>query len=349
MLNRILLAAAVLAAPAVAQAVRTVPVGFEKKWGGVPFYHWASAAGRTMQVVDNSNTTPFAAIKQLSFRRHNATSSGTPGTADVEVTMSQANWGMLDTRFAEQEKARNAKVVCKMKQINLPDWTAMPKDMSFDFPIKFDAPWVYLGRGLPGTEALVWTVRYKNSTAGTHVLDRAFGAYKYTAGTVIGSGCSGYSHYLRFWNTGPHSANDGMHMEVAGASGPKSSPTLMFFDLKDAQMTVPGLCSTLHALPVVVFPVGGTDAMGVLSHRYLQLPYIQGIEGWTIFTQLLSLDTTQTGLPFSVSNANTLTIPVNASVKGDSACYAWAQGVGATTAIGNFWFFSGAPVTELSQ
>ncbi|MEZ5987809.1 MAG: hypothetical protein R3F30_01520 [Planctomycetota bacterium] len=340
---RLSLALAVLAAPALAQTTSyTVPYGLDSIEGNQVFYHWAG--GRVMQVADMSNPKPRA-INQLSFRRNNAAySSATKGTLDVVVTMAQCDWSLLDTVFKGNWQT-NVVEVLNAKSVNIPDWTTAPTTppAAFDFTLKFAKTWVYRGQ-----TALVWTVDYANSTAGTHTMDRDYGAYVYNAGTSLGSGCGNWVDYMRFWNTGPSSPVTGFHMQVAGTSGPANMPVFMMLDGTDSNLSVPGLCAKLHALPTFIFYLGLNDASGNLSHRYVTLPWVGPIQGGTIYTQLLAPDASQTGIKLAVSGGQKVLIPTNsATANSHPTMYAWASGSGATTATSNYIFFGGAPVAEL--
>lgn len=331
---------ALLALPLAAQTSYTSPKGMDNTQGNNVFYHWAGA--RVMQVVDNTNLTPRP-LFQLSFRQATgAYSSATPGTMDLVLTMAQTPWGMVDEMFADNYTSN--KLVVFSGKINIPDWTQAPTatPSPFNFTIKFTKPWVY-----KGVTALVWHVDYKNSTAGTHKMDRAFGTYGYNLGTGLGTGCGGYTGYLRLWNTGNYHPSSGMHFQIGATGGPKSAPSWLLIDSKDSALAIKGLCTKLHALPTIILPVGNTDATGLLSHKYLNFPYIPAIQNGKFVTQIMSLDTTQSGLPFSLTDGRQATMPSNSSTNGYAACYSWESGSGATHSNGHYIFFGGCPVTEI--
>jgi len=261
---------------------------------------------------------------------------------DLVLTMAQTPWGVVDEMYAENHKTN--KVVAFSGKINIPDWTKAPASTPspFNFTIKFTKPWVYKG----GT-ALVWHVDYKNSTAGTHKMDRAFGSYAYKLGTALGTGCNGYTGYLRLWNTGNYHPTSGMHFEIGATGGPASALSWLLIDSKDSALSIKGLCTKLHALPTILLPVGSTDATGILSHKYLNFPWISAIQSGTFVTQIMSIDTKQSGLPFRLTDGTTAVMPVNAATNGYAACYSWASGSGATNSPSHFIFFGGCPVTEI--
>ncbi|MEZ5987811.1 MAG: hypothetical protein R3F30_01530 [Planctomycetota bacterium] len=336
------IALCLLAGPALAQATSyTVPYGLDSTPGNNAFSHWSG--GRVLQVVDMSNRTPRA-LNQIAFRRYQSTSTGaTSGALDVIVTMAQCDWAVVDTVFKNNWQT-NVVEVLNAKSVSIPDWTVAPNPAPapFDMVFKFSKTWVYRGNS-----ALVWTVDYSNSTANGRSMDRDYGTWNYVGGTSLGTGCGSYGDYLQFWNLGSASPISGFHLQVAGTNGPATAPTFLLLDGSDSNLTVPGLCAKLHALPTFIFYLGASDASGTLSHRYLTLPFLAGAQNATIYTQLLAVDTTQTGLPFAVSGGQKVTIPSNTSTYGHPSCYLWAPGGGATVATGNFVFFSGAPIAEL--
>lgn len=328
--------------PLAAQTSFTSPKGLDNKEGNTLFFHWAGA--RVMQVVDNTNLTPRP-IFQLSFRQDNSASTkGSKGTMDLVLTMSQTPFQLIDENFAANFRSNTA-VVFKGKA-NIPNWTKAPTKAPapFTFAIKFTKPWVYKGK-----TALVWHVDYKNATAGTHTMDRDYTIIHpaSTTGTQLGKGCGNYTGYLRLLNTGNYDPVTGMHVEVGATLGPKKALTWLFIDGKDSNLTVPGLCTKLHALPTLVIPVGSTDATGTLTHKYLTFPYVSAIQNASLVTQLFSIDTSQKGLPFALTGGRKATMPASSGTYGHAASYAWASGSGTANAISHLVFFGGAPVTQL--
>lgn len=348
MLLRVLCSIALFVVCASAQRARTVPAGFENVRGNQAFFHWASP-GRVLQVIDVSNTTPAAGIQQIAFRRHaSALSLAVRGTAEVELTMSHSEWSTISTEFARNQRA-GTQVVHKKKTIVVPDWTARPTNTAFDFVLKFDAPWSYRGNAAPATPALVWTLRYSNSTAGLHHMDRQGGITLYDAGRAIGSGCSGFTHSMRVANTGGYHTASGFHLDIAATQAPRSSPVFLFLDGRDSDLQVAGLCSRLHVIPTILMLLGASDPNGVLAHRYLTIGHVPSVEGATIYSQLVAVDMGRTPWPFSVSEARVFTVPRNISRVGSPTCTLWADGAAATHAIGNAVTFAGAPIAELRK
>ncbi|MCB9919924.1 MAG: hypothetical protein H6832_16090 [Planctomycetes bacterium] len=337
-MKRSLLAFALLATPVFAQST-TIPIGFDTVQGGQSFFHWGSVAGRTMQVADRSNPRPRP-ISELSFRRRsNATSTGS-GTLDAEVIMSQCPIGFLDTHFDSNERI-NRKVVLK-SQVNIPDWSTAVANPPFDFTFKFSSTWVYTGQ-----EALIWTIRYQNSTDSGKSMDRAFGAIRVTStSSSIGTGCGSSAETTEIQNSGNYANEVGMHL-LCGATGlPANTPTWLLIDSTAANLTIPGLCTKLQALPNIMLPFGSADGTGVLTKKYLTFPYIASLVSGTLVTQILYIDPAQTGLPLGLTGGTQGTMPASSNVTGTATAYGWASGFSATTVTGDFFFFTGAPVAE---
>jgi len=344
MLALLSLAVALAAGSALAQATSyTVPAGLDGTEGNKVFSHWAGSTGRVLQVVDMSNTTARS-IGQLAFRRDKApTSSGTKGALDVVVTMGQCDWALVDTVFKHNLQT-NVVEVLNAKSVNIPDWTTAPTTppAAFDFTLKFAKTWVYGGK-----TALVWTVSYAGSTAGTHQMDWSHGSYVSNTGTSLGKGCGIWTDTLEFWNTGRADPRVGFHLQVAGRSGPKGMPVFLMLDLKDGNLAVPGLCARVHALPAFIFYLGSNDANGHLSHRYLTLPWVSASQGIMVYTQLLAPDASQTGIKLAVSGGQRVIVPINNATDCHPTCHLWATGSTATAAIFDLVLFGGAPIAEL--
>ncbi|MEZ5987813.1 MAG: hypothetical protein R3F30_01540 [Planctomycetota bacterium] len=350
-MNRPLRAASALAlllAQAPAQVTSyTSPTGLDGTEGNNYFYHWGSTTGRVLQVVDWSNLQPRA-INQMAFRRDTTVASNTTsvsGTLDLVVVVAQCDYRNVDSVYAGNHTS-NPRTAYSGK-INFPDWRTKPliAPANFDFVIKFNTTWTYLGRALANTQALVWTADYKNATNGYGYMDRDYSGYSTATGTPLGSGCGGFADYLQFLNSGDYDPLSGMHLRVRGTNAPPNAPIFLMFDGTDSNLTVPGLCARLRALPTFVFYMGPADGTGLMSDRYLTLPYIKALESGTLYTQLLTVDTTQAGLPFAVTGGQKVTVPSQAKpTNAHAACYHWSSGSGGTVSPGIF--FSGAPIAE---
>ena len=330
-----------VAGPLLAQATSsTIPAGFDNKGGGQPFFHWASTAGRTMQVIDQSNNRPRA-IRTLAFRRlAGRTSSAATGTLDIEIVMAECPWGLVDTHFDSNQQIGRS-VVLKGK-VNLPDWRTATTSPKFDMIFTFTKPFVYTRRA-----ALLWTIRYSNSTSGTRVMDRAFGAIQTRAtGATLGAGCTGTADTMRLDNSGNYAAGVGMHFLVGATGAPANAPAWLLVDGKASNINVPGLCTRLRALPTLLVPIGKANARGILTKKYLNIPYIAGLQGATLVTQVMFFDPSQRGLPFRLTGGRTANMPSSGNVNGTASAYAWASGATATQAIGDWFFYTGAPVAE---
>lgn len=333
-----LLSLAVLAAPVVAQST-TIPAGFDSTPGGNSFFHWGSTAGRTMQVADRSNPRPRP-ISELSFRRLPNATSFPAGTIDAEVIMSQNPMSFLDIHFDSNERSNRRSVL--KGTVNTPDWSVAVPNPTFDFTFKFAATWVYTGQ-----DALMWTIRYSNSTHSGGSMDRAFGAIRITTtATSLGAGCGSLTDSMAVQNSGNYAAEVGMHLLVGATGAPANAPAWILIDSQPANLTIPGLCATLQALPNIMLPYGAADATGTLTKKYLTFPYIGSLVSGTVVSQLLFFDPSQTGLPFALSGGQTGTMPASSNTVGTATAYAWNSGATATVATGDFWFFTGAPVAN---
>ena len=303
----------------------TSPKGYDTTEGNMIFYHWNGT--RRFQQIDNTHKgTPFV-VKSISFRR-DGTGGGANATArtfNVSADMGYASWGVASTVMDDNFLAGTKTNVFTYKSVSMPDWTAVPTPpAAFDFTLVYDAMWPYTG-----TSALVWTVSYDSGPSGQAQTDRQYVAAGPTssAGTALGTGCiatgnaSAFGHTMTFSNFG---ASGGMALTGGVTLAPASTPVTLFLDGVNSNLTIPGLCSVLYALPTIQLPLGTSSATGAITQRVYQVPYNAGIQGGTLFTQCMALDVGQPGYPIVVSNGRQTTMPA-APVGGGTEClYQWS-------------------------
>lgn len=331
------LVAVASAASAATQATSdTMPVGMDKTEGNAVFYHWGAANGRSLTGIGDLSRP--RSINQIAFRRNGTSNAGAARTLDVEVILSDGN---LNYVVADADLIHGARktVVLKATGVKFPDWSANAGSPApFDFVLKFTKPFVYI-RG-----DLVWQVRYTNpSQTGLAQMDREWTGPTGTTGVVAGAGCGSFTHTLRLENNGSGMAANGMRMRINATGAKPNAPTWLMLDFKASNITVPGLCSKLYALPTVFLPLPATNAAGGLPFVYVGFPYIVGLQGASFTTQLLSLDTSQTGLPFLASNGRTATMPINTSTTSRTATYMWTS----LPTLTGTCFFGGSVIAEL--
>jgi len=343
--HTILLASLMLAAALSAQTSTTSPKGLEKFEGNTQFLFWRPKS--ILQVVDDTNRKARN-IQSLAFRQDFSNSwvgAGKKGSAEVVVTMSQTPFAQIDLEYSANLRT-NTSVVFKGKVL-LPDWTGWPwrAPAPFDLVIKWSRPWAYDGRS-----ALVWQIEVgKSTSAAGHMMDGDNTGAKvpYGVGKKLGTGCGRYVEYLYLRNSGRYSPVTGMHLEFwSSTGGPPNSPTWLLIDGKDSNLSIPGLCARLHALPTLMLPVGKTTSLGALTMKHLNFPYQSTLQGATFVTQLLTLAPAQPGLPFGLTDGQQARMPSNAGTYGHAAVslHDWSP---KSSTLSMAVFYGGAPVALL--
>jgi hypothetical protein len=340
-----ILAVLILAATLSAQTSTTSPKGLDKLEGNSHILFWGPK--NILQVIDDTNRKART-IQSLAFRQDSVAKwvgSGKKGSADVVVTMSQTAFHFIDLKYTANMRS-NTSVVFKGKVV-LPDWTKLPwrYPAPFDLVIKWTKPWVYDGKS-----ALVWQVEVgKSTSSGRHAMDADYTGAQvpYGLGKKLGTGCGGYVGYLLLRNSGNYSPVTGMHFELwSSTGGPPNSPTWLLIDGKDSNLSIPGLCARLHALPTIIAPMGNTDAKGALTTKYLNLPYLSSIQGASFVTQLLTLAPAQPGLPFGITNGQQAKMPANPGTYGHAtvSLHGWTP---KSTSLSMGIVYGGAPIALL--
>jgi hypothetical protein len=280
-------------------------------------------------------------FRQAAFRRSTASSaSATSAPVDIELTMAETSFALVDTEFAGNQ--RSNRVVVFNGKINLPDWSqSSTLPGPFDLVIKFSTPWVFRGQ-----DAISLTVVHKNGPQSSRSMDRSGTAYSYTRGTSLGTGCNAFKSDIRTYNNGNLGSNFAMYVRAGASNGPANSPVLLFVDIADQNLSLPGLCTPLRAGPFLSFFLGTTDSNGTVPAKYIGFPFIQALVSSTIYTQLLTPDATQPGIPFSLSDGQSVSFPARTTT-GPYSAYQWTSGTGGVN-TGSSVFFGGCPIVELA-
>jgi hypothetical protein len=319
----------------------TSPRGLDAKEGNAIFYHWATVTGRRLQGIDDGWRTRPRLVPGIAFRRDGAGGS-TARTLTLRVTMAECNMALVSSDLSRNLHS-NVYVNSTLTSFQWPNWSAaaVPPPAKFDAVIKFPRPWVYTGAG-----ALLWDVEYSNASSATlSATDRDYTSPAGSpAGTVLGSGCAGLAHDMRLENSGPGAPKFGMRIRFDATSGPANRPAFLMLAATDSNLTVPGVCTTVRALPIIpLISLGNTTPTGSLPFANLGFPYIAGLQGMPFVTQMLILDPSQPGFPAKLSNGRRATMPSNASTTTHDAVYAYHTLGSSVTAMA----FGGSIVVDL--
>lgn len=329
-----------------AQTPITTPAGFQTTEGNLNFSFWGP--NRRMQGLDATNLAG-ATWSSISFRRDGTAATNTypTRTFDFEVKLGSVNWNLITNSF-DGNYAAPPTTVYPMQPTNFPDWSAQPTPppAPFNFTVMFNAPYTHAGG------PFAWDIAMQNSTVtGLVVMDREYLAYASSTGTVLGAGCtatgrtSAFAHTAAARNGGVATGAFGMHLQVAATNAPASSPVFLMLDVTDANISVPFLCSTVHALAIPPFLIGQSEANGAFLATHLGFPYNSSLIGAALISQMLAPDAGQSPplLPVVLSNARRSTMPNDPTSPSHAAAYIWAT----LPATSGTVFFGGCPIAQL--
>jgi hypothetical protein len=227
------------------------------------------------------------------------------------------------------------------KPTNLPDWTmrvgsGAVEPWSLRLPL--DVAWSY-----DGVRDLVWEVVWDGSTAtGSYTTDRASGSgsvFSSSTGTVIGTGCTATGRTSAFSLTTigyTHLTNGLMRLRVSASNAPSTAPLTLMADAVNSNLTVPGLCATVIALPVLQVALGTSSATGALAALDLHLPWLPALQTTPVYLQAITVDPGQPGLPLALTQGRRQQWPAAPTTPG-TAAYTYSTDVtGATLGSGPF-------------
>jgi hypothetical protein len=272
------------------------------------------------QQIDSTNTGAGPRVLKTIAWRRDGTVTGTARndwvarTTDMTVILSEAvPMGSATVNFNTNYLGQPT-TVFTTKNVNLPDWTALPTTppAPFDFKLTLDVPWLYAG-----VNNFLWEVQSDNlsllSSDYGNDYETSTGTFTpaSNSGTILGVGCVVPPNTLPFLlsNTVYNHASK-FRIVTSGSRGPANSPALLFADAIDSNLTVPGLCTTLHAMPTLIIPLGVTSGTGAIASTTTDnLAYDPSLVGAQVFFQAMALDTAQPGIPIALTHGRVNTIP----------------------------------------
>ncbi|MCA8957822.1 MAG: hypothetical protein KDC87_17230 [Planctomycetes bacterium] len=322
-----------LATGAFAQSF-TSPAGLSSTEGNAFFF---ASTNRRYMGIDATNTSQVATIKSFALRRDKGSSS-TAGasTVDLTLTIGETNMAAVYSEMDRNFLPGKRTVVFPKTNVNWPDWGgASTTPAPFDFKVSLTTTYLYVG--LSSGNALVWDLKLENGTNTGNYFDRDFTFYTTGTSTVLGSGCSGYSLSTNFQSNGPAMPKFGMRLRAGVTNAPASSPVTLSVGLADANATIPGFCTTLHAVPVAMLPMGVADTSGRVYDAYFNTPYDMALNGFNLYTQAFSIS----GASLALSNGRKDVMPTVTTTLGHDACYLWSS---LTTTPNNSTVFTGGSI-----
>lgn len=318
MLRNLTIACFVLTSVGVAQAF-TSPKGYLTTEGATDHnYMLFSKYEMYWQAIDKTNIGAGTKVmREVGWRRDGTGAASTYAARTMtnwEMSIAKADYGLHNSvDISKNALAGTLKQVVKPRTLNVVDVSAPPTTAPAPWTtvVKFDTPFIY-----DGLDALLWEVRYTANTMSTNYsFDFTTGGnYAYSSSTAakLGTACtsSGSTSPIS-WTTQWRNYGTGFSIYHAGISNlPKSAPAFLWIDFMDANLSAPIVCTTIHALPTIVLPLGVSDSLGSLAKAEFPLPYVASAVGASLYGQVWGFDAGRaSGLPMSFSDGAKWTIP----------------------------------------
>lgn len=293
-------------------------------------------------------------ITKFSFRP-NATTTTYTGTAtvDTEINMcSSVDWDKASYIYANNYIGTPVNVVARKVLTWGPITTASPGPAPFlNMDIPLDAPYVY-----SGATSLLWEANhYAYATVGTFsgTMDADSSSLTSGGSTITGTGCVATGRTTAMTHTFTLQDFGGTSQAFfTVTNGPSSSPTVAYFGTTNPNLSLAGLCSNIYTDLLLDWPLGSTDAAGLINGEQCPWLVIPSLSGGTLTTQVHSLDLGRipTDLPVANSNGRSTNVPVVNTTKILKITRLWNNtgGVTATRALATTSTFGYGLVTQFS-
>lgn len=270
------------------------------------------------QAIDRSSVGKPALVRSAAWRRDGTSTRGGAARVLSSFQMFMADADYDNTQLADLDKnyKRTPTEVVRKRTLNVVDWTRPPTTPPAPFtnPVKFDKPYAYRG-----VDAFIWEVRYEANTGmGTdYPFDFQYAGsssgYSSFFGQTVGTSCkatgrtSSITLSITFYNHGTK-----FRISRFVSQMPGTASVLLNVDVKDQNLSFPGLCTKIQAFPLIVLPLGVASSAGTISGGYFDnIPHDKGLVGAKLWFQAWSVDPGQTGLPIVLSYAKSVTIPAD--------------------------------------
>lgn len=290
-----------LATSLAAQNYYVQPAGYEGVEGnsstGIPFSY---ASARIQQSDSNRIGAPMAAISALTFRRdRSAGASATARTIDVTVLLGKNDINAFSATFATNWLSPPTTVYTR-KPTNLPDITTGPPvpPGPFVVTIPLDLTYAY-----DGVDSLMWEILVDNGVTGTYSMDWVSAATTTTGATStqLGTGCTTPNGVMSLTTTFSATVTT-LNLSFSTLRAPSTAPVVLALGVSDPNLQLPGFCTAVRTDALVQVPLGTSSATGTLSAVVLPLPWNNSFASQNLFSQVLSPDASQAGLPIAFSN-----------------------------------------------
>jgi hypothetical protein len=302
-----------LAAPLLAQTYTVSPAAYTNTQGNasnpIPFYN---GNARYQQIHGDLRGTPLA-LQGMSVRRGSGTQNNAmPRMLDLTVILANSDITKTSTTFAANYIGAPWTAMPKTN-VSFPDWTqsgGTPEPWSIVIP--FTAPYPYLA-----TSDLLWEWRVENNTAP----NQSYAADVYSGITAditsatsvtLGAACTAtgqgqpMSYGVRCYTS---RILRGLYLRGTALYGVTNSPSAILLGSADPNWTIPGLCTTVRTNMLISFPSVATGTAASFSTPDLLVPYDPNWQGLKLYSQAVTSDPGQAGLPFALSAAIENTVP----------------------------------------
>src|SRR5690606_21434314 len=259
------------------------------------------------QQLDATNLGQPAMIQRISWRRDGTSAfnaAWTARTLDIAVYLADS---VLPAAISDNSAVN----VFVGRPVHLPVWTQPPPQVAapWDFQIQLDQPWVYTGLA-----PFLWELQITNNTTGADYgndfQSTSGSTGTSTSGTTIGTGCvaTGQTAAMSLAGT---VVNQFVRFRASYTvtRAPANAPALLFLDLAQTNVQLPGLCGTAYVMPTIQIPLGTANASGAVPVFQIDDIPSQGAVGLVLYSQSAAIDMGQPGLPVTLSNARSHTFP----------------------------------------
>jgi hypothetical protein len=256
---------------------------------------WWSATHRYQQIHGDVRGNAWL-VQGLALRRDGLTGSGGPArTIDAEIFMGNADYATATGSFLGNYTGTRAQVVNR-KQINLPDFTAgQGSPAPFALVIPFDTPWPYTG-----AQDLAWELLVHSTTSSSTYVCDAHSGLASSTNTSLGTGCLATGKSVRMTLSATFQTTaDIVRFGWTATNCPDNSLSLVVLGHTNPSLPVPGLCTSLYAMPLLVFP--GIASGGTYTIPVTTAPFDPSLGGAVLYSQAFSDDPGQSGLPLAGS------------------------------------------------
>lgn len=274
------------------------PAGFDTKGGNSS--HLVRSGWRLFG-IDDSNRNLSATLKSFALRRENLAALNV--TTQLSLNLGLADMAKTYSEFDRNYLPNSRQTVFPSKRFSwtLPQLQSRPTP--FDLKIDFATPFVYSG----AQGALLWDIDWEYVSTNFEVdLDS-----RGLAGAGIGTrnlACPGLRMECYLECNGLNMPRYGMRLRVNCPVAPTAAPINLSLALTNANLRLPGFCTSIHALPLVTIPLGMAHPRGRLHYQYFSFNYDATLHGLVIENQAFTVSNGQ----LLLSEANDSPVPRSA-------------------------------------